>query len=661
MAFATEYEASWRGLKRQGYIEIQRDGFSGDVTSLTILRDSLEIRTVLPSWEEQVFRMNCSFTIINNFDDWFELLPLMLANLGQYRVVITDTTDSSAGMTLFEGYLNVETTNQPIYQQSKLTMSASGYLSKLDHISPDSIETLQYMSLIDLIDDCLRLTGAEYDILVNCTLYATTHPLAGNQTLFNKTAIFTEVFWKNNVERNTALEILQMILKPFSCYLYWYKGYWIIDRYEDAFAHTKTYVRYTTGVSYGYSDTGSSVDIHKAGYSVHAGDPAGIYLTELAQTLSIDPGLRELEVQMGYKNFFNLINADLSVFEDFSSASPDPDHREWLAYRDGGTCYYSIQSGYTFKNISNAIHRIGHSKTGDDTWWNGLSTKFRVTLYHDTTMTIKFKFALTDADAVPGTWVPDNYNIKFYWYLQSDGNYFYQDGPDWYYQAGTPADSGNFHGIEGVDIDPDLMTYEGTINIPVGELAYSSSEGGPGEDFDMIFCMGHERFDDDVEETGDDPCDEAHYGDFEITVSGSMQDNSIKGEITTDFIDRKKIELDLYDVISWSYANALVSNSFGDWDTMTYEWIDPKVSETDVSIAQQLLRSRFRIYNVARQRIRMRYNTAEYFMPFHNFYDYKQIGSHDYFMVCSDIYAPELDVHEVELWEWDIATEVNLT
>ena len=216
MAWVTEYDMTWSSGNAYGSIVIQRDGGSY-LRSLSILRDSLELRTHLPDWESQVVRQNCSFTILNDLDDFYELMPLMTISNGQLKIVVEITSPQSA--VLFEGYLNCEAVNQQMLNNANLRLTASGLLDKLQWESPDSVDTLESRSLIGLINDCLRLTGSEYDIWVNCSLYESNAPLGTGQTLFNRTAAFTELFWENNITQMSALDILKTILRTFNCYL----------------------------------------------------------------------------------------------------------------------------------------------------------------------------------------------------------------------------------------------------------------------------------------------------------------------------------------------------------------------------------------------------------------------------------------------------------
>ncbi|KKL03038.1 hypothetical protein LCGC14_2626290, partial [marine sediment metagenome] len=322
MAWVTEYDMTWRSGNASGTIVIQRDGGSYQ-RGLSIRRDSLELRTHLPDWESQIVRQNCSFTVLNDLDDFYELIPLMTISAGQLKVIVEITSPQSA--ILFEGYMNCEAVNQQMLNNADLRFMASGLLDKLQWESPDTIDDLQNRSLIGLINDCLRLTGSEYDIWVNCSLYESNAPLGEGQTLFNRTGAFTELFWENNIDQMSALDILKTILRTFNCYLFWYDQKWFIEHYEDLGASTKTYVRYYTFAYYDHGSSGSQQLTAVAQYNVH--EPIYRSQANTSQILTVSPGLKRYDITLNQKQFFNLLQPDLSDASDTIEDVPIPDWR----------------------------------------------------------------------------------------------------------------------------------------------------------------------------------------------------------------------------------------------------------------------------------------------------------------------------------------------
>ncbi|MCK5016204.1 MAG: hypothetical protein KAS32_03950, partial [Candidatus Peribacteraceae bacterium] len=657
MAWVTEYDMTWRSGNALGKIEIQRDGGSYQ-QGLTLKRESLQIRQILPDWDSQIFRMSCSFTIINDLSDYFELLPLMTISAGQLKVVVTETSPSS--ITLFEGYMNPEIVSQSIFAKAPIRLTASGLLSKLAYDNPLSVDTIQNRSLIDLLDDCLRLTGSEYDILVRCTIAEAGASLSGNQTAFNRTAVSTEAFWENNIERKSALEIISDMLASFNCYLYWYRGFWWIESYEDLDwypSSTKAYVRYTTGTSagYGWYDTGAYYATTPS-LSPQVHDPNNKPQHHPKQTLSVIPGARRIDIQLNQMSFFNFFNSDMIDTVLSPSQEPTPALREWHAFDVTGAIAWD-KAGHSYDIISNGIHRDGsYSGATGQGFKNGLTTRFRITARVDTSLTINFKFSTNFAAIIP---IPSEYIVRFYWYLRTNsGDYFDQgeSSGDWnLVPGGDPAVNYNVLEVSANSFSESYPnSYEGAITIPIGDIIGTSDDFS--EDMDLIFRMGTEEHQVIDEPSTADPFYlTAWYGDFVATISESLIDNLIRGDLNTDFLDKRTISLNLFDTGSWSYRNAFLMGA--EWTYLTGEWGRDSVF---LPLAENLLQSKFRLYNVARQKIAMSYHSydANDFQPLLLWRDAKQ--SNKTFALCSDIHYPERDTHEVELWEYDNTTVINL-
>jgi len=662
MAWVTEYDLTWRSGNALGKIEIMRDGGTYQ-QGLTLAQGSLQIRNVLPDWDSQIFRMSCSFTIINDLSDYFELLPLMTISAGQLKVVVTETDPDS--VTLFEGYMNPETVSQSLFAKAPIRLTASGLLSKLQMDHPVVVDTIQAMSLIDLLDDCLRMTGSEYDINVNCRIEEASSAMTTSQTAFNKTGVSTEVFWENNVDRKSALEIIEDILAPFNCYMYWYRGYWWIESYEDLdwyFSSTKYYVRYTTGTSAGYgsSDVGTRFGVTLGTRElVHA--PTIRPQQHPNQELSIIPGARRIDIKLNQKTFFNFFNSDLSDVVKSGFTEPTPELREWHAFELGGPTPIIewFQEGESYDIIANGIRRDGsYSGSLGVGFKDGLTTRFKITARTDTSLTISFKFS-TNFAVLGSTSVYANYIVKFYWYLRTtDDRYFtYGDSSgEWeLVEAGDPSINYNTLEVSASAFSQGYPnSYEGSITIPIGNIMDSSDDYL--EDLDLIFRMGTEEH-----QEVDEPSTAvpfyliAWYGDFVATISESLNDNLIRGDLNTDFLDTRTIELELFDTGSWSYRNALLKTST--WGFLTETW--GRDSEF-LPLSENLLQSKFRLYNVARQKLKISYNSTDVndYQPMLLWEDDKQ--SDKLFALCSDIHYPETDTHVVGLWEYDNTTPINL-
>jgi hypothetical protein len=611
MAWVTEYDLKWTSDDASvwGYIYLQRDGGSYQMP-LTLKKESLEIRNIFPSMEDPIARMNCTFTIVNDLSDFFTLIPLITTALGQVRVVVTDERDSNPDY-LFIGFLNCETVNQKLLKWSDITLTASGYISKLQNEYPDSVNSLQYTSLVDTIIDCLVLTGSEDPLHINISLYENNSAPASNQTLFNRIDAFQEVWWKNNHERMSALEILTSIMKSFNCYLYWANNKWVIRHYEDFGDLLPHFVVYdvNSSASYGYTDTGTTYDPSYGAFYIH--DLTSI---EGTQEMSVVPGLREYDIRLDLKKYWNLFYPDLA--DMYESTDPTPalnSRRQWWAYDNVTDMTWDQNTfGKPFRDIENSAYRYGDDLDASSGYGevSGLSTRFNLTAQYDTVLNIKFKFGIPNLTYLYASGLREDITITFHYYLctydsvEANRDYFdhSDDSTDtWTFVAdGDPRVNYNTVVITAADLDDDLWTYEASINVPIGEISGVLDSSGEIEDLDLIFCLGTEVCSQAGE--SDKAANSCYYGDIVATVSEEPKDNLIEGVITTDFVEKKQITLDLFDA-GWSYRNSLFRYVNQYYNTLATDWTygDSAIHELE----DWLMKSKFRYYRIARQKLVM--------------------------------------------------------
>ena len=668
MAWVTEYDMAWIGLHETGNVYIQRDNGTYQ-EDLGLLRGSLKINTSLPNMNERIVRQNAQFTVINQFTDFYTSIPLMTISNGQLRILITRDTGSAAE-TIFTGFMNCEAVSQAMIPKADLAFTASGLLNKLHYKQIAGFEVLEVMSLIDVINYCLGATGSVYPVNVLCSLYELNHALAAGQTLFNRTALFTEITWKDNVDRLSAYEVLEIILESFNCYLYWWNDAWYIEHYEDLgdainSPYQKSYVQYSVPASYTYASTGSTntetigqpYNIHTPTIRPQEGD---------TQKLTVLPGLAEVEVRMDEKLFYSLINADMTEATTTTNFFPIPDRRLWQLYDPGAAIVWS-NLGDRWRNMNNSVYRQGYDVTGGAFYGNGCTTSFMMSIKDDTQITFNWKFGIIDETAIPGSSDIQDYTITmYYWFCVTNVDAFtthffiYNESAGmWEAVTGVvPSAALNTVTVNGSDLDADLFTVDVSATVNIGE-AYFSSSGVTADNMFCQFGIGTEQWDDDI--ITPIPGANAHFGDVGCTITETPDDNIIKGTQNVDFLDKKTVEIFLFDS-GWSYRNSLVTGT--DYRQLAQEWTYDGVS-TD-SLPRWLLTSYFRLYNVARQVIVMNviHNPGSsgtdppYFRPMQIWLDNKQ--SNKPFLLTRDTYYPDQDKHTIELTEYDNTTEINL-
>jgi len=668
MAWVKEYDMAWVGNHAAGTIELQRDGGSY-VRSLKLVKDSLSIVNSIPNWESPIMRSNCSFAIQNDFTTFYDALPLMTISNGQYRVVVEMTTPGAAE--LFVGYLNCETVSQVMVDYQNIQLTASGLIRKLENDHPVCVDTVQDLSLIDIIDECLRMTGSTYNIRVSCSLYETSNAISPTTTLFNLIGINTEVFWENNKDRDSSLDILKKILIPFHCFLYWYQGYWYIEHYEDLGSSNKDWVEYTTGTSggYNYANAGADVGAAASWLTMHA--KTTYQQIGEQQLLSVMPGLKQYDIKLAQKQYFNLFNEDLTA-HPMGLAAIDlyyPPLRSWYGWKDGASDW--LFKGSPYLTITNSTYRDFYDLLANDGYYNGLTTRFMVTISEDTELTITFKVAIPYGvvGAAGAAADPEEYTWGQYWFLKTGLNgYFWKStiSGEWEYNYPGSLANGSRFECPATDFDfdnPVAAVKEITLTIPIGQ-AYADTMGTSAMpiEVDLVFRAGLDIWLHDS--VGSLTSWQQVYGDFHSAVTDAPDDNLLEGDITTDFLDKKKVTLELFDTQSWNYRNSLLYEGTDDygatWFNKTTLW---SWGSGAVTLARRLMESKFRLYRIARQIIKIAYifydTSASWTLrPLILFLDNKQ--SNKKFVMLEDRHLPESDTHEVQLFEYDDTETITL-
>lgn len=566
--FKNRYLAKWAGKEISGYLYIDEKDYVGtspsDDDSLRLVYDSISVNYMFGDWNDPIIGLQCEFELMNDKEDYFELLPLMTGAEGKYKVrlVVNDTDSSSTDTLLFEGFLNCDTNSQKYLRKQPIKLIASSYLSKLEDLHPDSVDELKNMTFIDVIDEILVSTGASFNILVNSKLHAEGDILVDNkQTLFNKNGFFTELFWTDEVERENSLNILRKILTTFDCYIYWQEGVWCIERYEDIWQETVSFCKYTTGTLYNSAALGTLVTVSRTkeeiAYNKLTKD--GLQFTDTSQTLGTIPGLKSIQINLEDKRLLNLAKADLTNVEFTSAAAPTPGMRKWLNWY--GNDWTWANAGKSKSVIGNSINRRnGGLLAIPFEYYKGLYTQFKVTVESATELNIKWKYAVERPTGV-SSW--EGYNFEFHYYLRcvADSDYIFNvpDTEDWLKQPSTEADAVQSIVVSGSNMDKTTNTVDVSISVPIGLVQNFFEDlqvGTISGDFSLVLCIGAEiitkQDEDDFQPVS------AWFGDIQITTTGDSQNNVIEGKVSNDFLNKKTIDLLLYDSENVCYKNGIL-------------------------------------------------------------------------------------------------------
>jgi hypothetical protein len=564
LTYNNVYWSGWSSPSgTQGYLYIDEVDGTATPTEIRLKADGINLTYNFSDWNEPIIGLQVTFEIINDRSDFFELMPLLTASERQYKVRITVVSPYT--QTLFDGFLNCDTVQQKYLHRQTISFTASNYLMKLDNLKVLSINTIQNIVAINAIDEILQSGGSFFNIRVNSTLHATGDTLSALDTLFNKNGFNSEVFWDDNVTRKSALEILKSILTSFDCYMYWFDGFWYIDRYEDMGKETTDYVEYTTGSLYDPITPGDSIfSITQPIEDIHS-----LQFTKQSQTLFMIPGYKEIEIDLDDKRMFNLLNPDLTKIAEMSY-DPLPDMRQW-GYTYGVSTVTFSDFGKVYSTIRNSIKRTAtfpHTPSGMTPPEVGVSSHFIITVESETEMTIKFKYGCT--------LITDRkkWDVFFWYYIREVGtsNYIRMVNDVWsIFPQLSEREGCQYVKVTGSSFDPIPFVTEASISIPIGKATDYINGAPAGKikgDREFIILIGSEE----ILKTGIEPdstwdpstyvMDQAEvswWGDVEVSTTGANQPNVIVGTLNeTNSLNKKTIKLELYDTDSYDYKNGLL-------------------------------------------------------------------------------------------------------
>lgn len=568
MAYNNRYFSRWANTTKSGWLYIDEDGFSGAASSVTLRENAVRINYGFVDWGEPVVGIQCDFEIVNDRSNFFDLLPLLQAEERQYRIRVI--VDHPTSYSLFEGFLNCEPGSQKYLHRQTIRLVASSYLYKLENFHPASVDELKTMTFIDIIDEILRSTGASFNIRVNCKLKAEGDVHSAGQSLFNKNGFYTELFWKDGVERFKSLGILKTILTTFDCYIYWWRGLWYIERYEDLWTLNPSFVEYTTGQTYNPTQVGAVVNEVRAVTDLHT-----IVFINQTQVLNTLPGYNTIRIMLEDKRVMNMVMRDLSKAEYVYDGLPSPGYRKWLKW--GAYLGFWADAGKPYSNIMGAIKR---SLLPNNDWAinHGLYATLKVTVDYDTKLNIKFKYAVDTAVIYGWTGAWKDYTFLFHYYLRIGTMYLSKSGDAWTLAESDEVTALQIQSVSGTNFDPINKTVEISFSVPIGQAEIffdSKNQGRVQGDQIVVLCIATEQIQKSDETFAVSPgltkfTNTVWYGDIEVTATGNLQDNDITGTINSRFLNTKDIRLDLYDMESYNYMNGILRGS--NLDIRTERW-----------------------------------------------------------------------------------------
>lgn len=571
MAYGTIYYAHWTNTSQHGYLYIDKLDYIGVTEELRLTFRGLKLTKNWESWENPIIGSQLEFEIVDLKENYWELMPLLNAEEKQYKVRLTQVIDNTEE-TLFDGFINCEPSNRKYLRFNVIRLVSSNYLYKLDYDHPASIDVLQTKTFIDIINEILVQAGSEFNVRVNISIHAEGDILTATQTALNKNGFFTELFWEDEVKRVSSLQILTEILKSFNAYIYWENGYWYIERYKDIWQTTKNYVEYDYTESYSPSSEGTLVTKNVTTNNINSKK-----FRDSSQTFNATPGKRQITIDLNDKSFQSLSSMDMKTLKYNPIAGATlayPNIREWLfsvisltpSYNDH---FIAETLGTTFGIIKNGFNWVaGIPQNSSD--YDGITTKFKVTVNErGTSLNIKFSYAFVRANFInflldQTKFKYEEWDFEFRYYLKiSPGNEYIRGVED----VWTASEDESLFPllttqmVSGTSFDNVNDCVEVSFSVPLGKVQrYFEGlyKGYLEGDYDMILFLGKEKIINKADDTIKYYPISSWWGDVEISISGETQDNEIKGQALTKYLDNLDIELSLFDCINYGYKNAIL-------------------------------------------------------------------------------------------------------
>ena len=667
MAWNTKYRMNFVSPKNiSGQVNILKEDYGGAVETLILTRDGIEISYKMNDWFDSIVGSSVTISFVNNSNDFYSYLDLFTLNEREFKIVIDASDGDNNKIRLFDGFINSNIVEQDYNKNSIVRLTGSNYLEKLNDIFPTSIETQTKDSLINLINNCLTLTDKDTSIFVNNRLIPSTISPTSGWTCLQRVAVENEAFWENNVDRKSATEIIESILKPLDSYIYWWNDRWEIQRYADIWndTGTKTFVDYTVDGSYGYADPGVNCSVNEVSTNIWD-------LNLIAYpSISMIPGLKELDVKLHEESYLNLIINDFTncvsiagSVEPITPGMPDPPYRTWENWT-GDFLYYS-NYGEPYQQISNGARRWLYAYDASTSRYvveKGLVTQFRGTVDPSYgVFNLKWKYATSRNHLYSPGFIEDwiEYDFTFHWYLKNRtlGRYFVSNPDDdkWPFSLlpGSEYQGLSTLEVNGSSFDEATGTYEISISIPFADVSVGGAAPLTAADNDFIFCIGQEL----VLKTGQStptPASMAVFGDVVISASGSLQNNLFKYELL-DNISKKTVDFDLFDGESLQFRNIMFTGA--DSKTRTELWTD----DDDIDhyqLCDWVAKNKIQLFNKSTRKISSNVKYGGFLKPLSMWWDEKDPEKAK-FLLTNYSYKPLTDDYRCEWWEYDNQEEIT--
>ena len=516
---------------------------------------------------------------------------LLSAYEREYKAIVTYKSTI-----VFEGYLNCEDVEQTFLEHSIVRLTFNDGLKRLEDESPTIVNTFDTVSLLDYIQSCLSLTAWAYDIHINSRLFYTPyHSETATDTMFEQSAVDTDLFWKNDSETDNAYDILTKILKPLNAFIYIFEEKFIIERYDDIDDSISGWVIFEIDGSEASGSAGSNLYASK-------NKQTDFNYEAPSQRIEYQKAVNTLKVILNDEQYLSKVYNDFTVpLTEFAGTYPvaaDLVYKDWTAHEDLNTVLAS-QNG-----VFDIGPHLSYDRNLQET--TGLYYKFKFSFNEDGDTVLRLEWKVY---APPGAVSLAYDQLKFYvrFFIRkgeegiADDFYLYPDETNEDKMAYFNTVQIWEEGFDSGGIENDTITLSKSLTIT--DL---KSLAGPNDDQDYIigFLPTGYRI---ASDTGVIDGNELRYlsalqiiGDFKISVHGDSLDNDLEYTLQEDFVRKEEVDIDIFSAKNLNFKNGIYFSSAGQWGRAgdgsgsAYGWGDGLDSLEDVftkSIYQVLARN----------------------------------------------------------------------
>jgi hypothetical protein len=656
MAIPAGYELRYRGgTYNEGlgncYVDIYKKGYTeSQEDPITIQEQGITLITDKGDYFEPIKSSSVSINIINDKANFYEFDDLFsISDLEYYVRVHTDN------LVLFAGYIPCTTVEQTWLKNGIVELNATCNLNRLSEYCPTLFVTKGLYSLIEIIQNCLSFTHMDLCVNVNCSL--SEQNIGGIP--FEVSHIDSDLFYKNNIELDDCGTVLKKILTSFDCTIYYYDDEWWIERLNDAGSNDLNWYKF---------DVNSSASVLRQQNNIHLTIGTELIPCNMSQKIGYIPGFKKIELTLKEKRKINYLSYYFSPV-----TQTDPLSSLELMYPAIG-CWEAVNEGVdlsilpiaNYCNINNGVYIGDYSHSGDYEYMNGcdeenfpydppgpywyamrhslfgISSAFNLTLNETspTSINIALKFAIHPSFLNVFTFFASDrfihpndhkFYVRFYIGNGNTSSWLHMNSTTNKYEFRQRNDLISYGGaydlsIISVEVPYDSFTdkvglyheFSTSLTLEPGILDSDASDM-------FVFGLCELGYNNPLYCTGDligrmNKPNQAYkhwyVGDIFITATDDLGDNVIIGDISNDFIDVGKVDVDLYDAKSYSLLNCLYvfaptyDQSIG-WRDSFHPYPAPALP-----LVKWMIRDRFQIFNKTRREITSDFKSNTFMPPF---------------------------------------------